>query len=271
MIFCARATRGLRMTRGSRQTVLLARRTRTIRMCSSDARSEEQSAYSLWGSWGIRRPSLGLVVRLGQSIAKQSEGQAGEKYLAVGGRVRKLSAVMGGRHRAGATWLPSCKVFSACCGGEEEKRKGLESSLHPWRHAMTGTHGIFTSCATKPLVLRNCPPEFLGTRSLSNIDRSTAANDPRPSTSFSARKNPQRISANTLPVFPGLWPRLIRLVTKAMSDRLPVDYLSRTRKFPSRLLTKSASGVLTSLRGSTYGTVYTIRFFARCGLAGRPF
>ena len=93
------------------------------------------------------------------------------------------------------------------------------------------------SYATKPLALRNCPPEFLGTRSLSDIDRSTAANDPRPSTSFSARKNPQRISANTLPVFPGLWPRiwprLIRLVTKAMSDRLLVDYLSGTREFPS--------------------------------------
>src|SRR5467141_3625828 len=61
-------------------------------------------------------------------------------------------------------------------------------------------------------------------RSLSDIDRSTAANDPRPSASFSARKNPQRIPANTPPVFPGLrpriWPHLLRLVTKAMSDRL---------------------------------------------------
>jgi hypothetical protein len=44
------------------------------------------------------------------------------------------------------------------------------------------------SYATKPLALRNCPPEFLGTRSLSDIDRSTAANDPRPSTSFSPEK-----------------------------------------------------------------------------------
>ena len=52
---------------------------RTIKMCSSDARSEEQSAYSLWESWGIGRPSLGLVARLGQSIVKQSEGLAGEK------------------------------------------------------------------------------------------------------------------------------------------------------------------------------------------------
>ena len=61
-------------------------------------------------------------------------------------------------------------------------------------------------------------------RSLSDIDRSTMANDPQPSASFSARKNPQCIPANTLPVFSGLrpciWPRLLRLVTKAMSDRL---------------------------------------------------
>ena len=62
------------------------------------------------------------------------------------------------------------------------------------------------------------------TRSLSDIDLSTGANDPRPSASFSAQKNPQRIPANTPPVFPGLrpriWPHLLRLVTKAMSDRL---------------------------------------------------
>jgi hypothetical protein len=33
------------------------------------------------------------MVRHGKSIAKQSEGRAGEKYLPVGGRVRKLRAV----------------------------------------------------------------------------------------------------------------------------------------------------------------------------------
>ena len=38
-------------------------------------------------------PSLGLMARPGKSIAKQSEGGAGEKYLPVGGRVRKLRAV----------------------------------------------------------------------------------------------------------------------------------------------------------------------------------
>ena len=61
-------------------------------------------------------------------------------------------------------------------------------------------------------------------RSLSDTDRSTMTNDPQPSASFSVRKNPQCIPANTLPVFSGLrpfiWPRLLRLVTKAMSDRL---------------------------------------------------
>jgi len=78
MIFCARATRGLRMMRRSRQTVLLARRAPTIKRWSLDARSEEQSAYSFWGGRGIRRPSPGLMARLG---------------VPVGGWVRKLCAV----------------------------------------------------------------------------------------------------------------------------------------------------------------------------------
>jgi hypothetical protein len=41
----------------------------------------------------IGRPSLGLMARPGISIAKQSEGRAGEKCLPVGGRVKKLRAV----------------------------------------------------------------------------------------------------------------------------------------------------------------------------------
>ena len=68
-------------------------------------------------------------------------------------------------------------------------------------------------------------------RSLSDIDRSTAANDLQPSALFSARKNPRCIPANTPPVFPGLRPRiqphLLRLVTKAMSDRLLAIVRSR--------------------------------------------
>ncbi|HEV8620125.1 MAG TPA: hypothetical protein VGQ79_03785, partial [Nitrospiraceae bacterium] len=40
-----------------------------------------------------RKPSPGQMARPGKSIAKQSEGRAGEKYLPVGGRVRTLRAV----------------------------------------------------------------------------------------------------------------------------------------------------------------------------------
>ena len=51
----------------------------------------------------IGRPSLGLTVRHGKSIAKQSEGRAGEKYLPVGGRMRSLA------------FLASCSVRAAIC------------------------------------------------------------------------------------------------------------------------------------------------------------
>ena len=68
---------------------------------------------------------------------------------------------------------------------------------------------------------RNC--SSVSPRNLSDIDRSTAANDLRPSASFSAPKNPHCIPVNTLPVFHGLRPcsspYLLCLATKAMSDR----------------------------------------------------
>src|SRR6266513_4623631 len=75
------ARRGVSLSRGqvSRRTILLARRTRTIKLCSSDARSEGQSGRSPGGEVGkIGRPSPGLMARLG---------------VPVGGRVRKLRAV----------------------------------------------------------------------------------------------------------------------------------------------------------------------------------
>jgi hypothetical protein len=71
---------------------------------------------------------------------------------------------------------------------------------------------------------------FVVARSLSDIDRSTAANDLRPSASCSARKNPQWIPANTPPVFPGLrpriWPHLLRLVTKGNVGQAPCHLVS---------------------------------------------
>ncbi len=73
---------------------LLARRTRTVEQCSFDARSNGQpwplSSREVKRIGGI---SLGLLARPGRSIAKKSEGGAGEKYLPAGGPVRKLRAV----------------------------------------------------------------------------------------------------------------------------------------------------------------------------------
>ena len=71
-------------------------------------------------------------------------------------------------------------------------------------------------------------------RSLSDINRSTAANDLQPSASFSARKNPQCIPVNTPPIFsrlaPLIWSPLLRLVTKAMSDRLLAGESNASRR-----------------------------------------
>ena len=47
MIFIARGTRGLRRMGRERPSALLARRTRTVKLCSFDARSEGQSGDSL--------------------------------------------------------------------------------------------------------------------------------------------------------------------------------------------------------------------------------
>ena len=64
-----------------------------------------------------------------------------------------------------------------------------------------------------------------GFRTLSDIDRSTAANDGQTSSLFSDTKNAQRIPAKTPPVFRGLWPRicppLLRLVTNSNVGQAP--------------------------------------------------
>ena len=46
-LLCSRNARPQKGGTGSRQTILLARRTRTMKLCSSDARSEGQSGNSL--------------------------------------------------------------------------------------------------------------------------------------------------------------------------------------------------------------------------------
>jgi hypothetical protein len=71
---------------------LLAERARSE--CARSMRAVEGSlGHSLWRWRRVGRPSPGLMARHGKSIAKQSEGRAGEKYLPVGGRVRTLRAV----------------------------------------------------------------------------------------------------------------------------------------------------------------------------------
>jgi hypothetical protein len=46
-LLCSRNARPQKDYEGSRQTILLARRTRTMKLCSFDARSEGQSGDSL--------------------------------------------------------------------------------------------------------------------------------------------------------------------------------------------------------------------------------
>ena len=79
MIFSARATRGLRRMGREWPGALLARRTRTMKRCSSDARSKGQPwPLPKMEVWQTGRPSSGLMARLG---------------VPVGGRVSKLRAV----------------------------------------------------------------------------------------------------------------------------------------------------------------------------------
>jgi hypothetical protein len=64
MIFCSRATRGLRRMGRERPGALLARRTRTVKLCSFDARSKGQPwPLSSREVMRIGRPSPGLMTR----------------------------------------------------------------------------------------------------------------------------------------------------------------------------------------------------------------
>jgi hypothetical protein len=71
LVLCSRNARPQKGGIGSHQTILLARRTRTMRLCSSEARSEGQSGDSLvrgvMVQRRIQRPSLDA--RSGRSIS----------------------------------------------------------------------------------------------------------------------------------------------------------------------------------------------------------
>ncbi len=126
----------------------------------------------------------------------------------------------------------------ACCGLAGDKARlgapglaGEKSGLfeHPAEAFSYCPRCADHRCSAIPiwffrsLLYNGC--ENARTRSLSDSDRSTVANDPQPSASFSARKNPRCIPANTPPVFPGLrpciWPHLLRLVTNGNVGQAP--------------------------------------------------
>jgi hypothetical protein len=99
-------------------------------------------------------PSRGLMARHGKSIAKQSEGGVGEKYLPVGGRVKKLRAVKG-----------SLGPFPLKSGIESEaltSMDAVESSPHHFLDLSPGVHYfrnppriLLSTClgATVPVIL----------------------------------------------------------------------------------------------------------------------
>ena len=73
------ARRGVPLSRGqgSRQTILLARRTRTMKLCSFDARSEGQSGDSLEGKVGKnRKDRVGLLCSRNAHARKVLVGRA---------------------------------------------------------------------------------------------------------------------------------------------------------------------------------------------------
>ena len=143
--------------RRSKQTVLLARRAPTIKRWSLDARSEEQSAYSLWGSWGIRRPSLDTRNR--ESTRRPFKMNWGN------GKTRAVTAALANRQKRGReNWKGlaerTCQAFCKGCDCEarvaeiagivsEEGRSGYRRKKDSGHYAATLVRSLFTSTWAK--------------------------------------------------------------------------------------------------------------------------
>jgi hypothetical protein len=78
-LLCSRKARPEKGAIGSHQTILLARRTRTMKRCSSDARSEGRSGDSL-GQEGVmvQRGKQEALARA-NGTSRRASGWAGEK------------------------------------------------------------------------------------------------------------------------------------------------------------------------------------------------
>jgi hypothetical protein len=80
MIFCARAMCGLRRMRRERPSALLARRTRTIKLCSFDARNGDHiSRLATYGGRVVLILSLACLARHGPWPS--GGGRNGDQYL----------------------------------------------------------------------------------------------------------------------------------------------------------------------------------------------
>ena len=101
---------------------------------------KNNTACSLWGSWGIRRPLLGIMAHLGKPIAKQSEGMAVEKYLSAGWAREKDCAQwkinqppsLRDNKRVGTGSPLVCKHCSALYRGRFQVPSATGDDAHSW-------------------------------------------------------------------------------------------------------------------------------------------
>ena len=78
-LLCSRNARPQKRGIGSRQTILLARRTRTMKPCSSDARSEGQSGDSLGREGVMVQRKKQEALAWANGTCRSASGWAGEK------------------------------------------------------------------------------------------------------------------------------------------------------------------------------------------------
>ena len=78
-LLCSRNARPQKRGMGSRQTILLARRTRTMKRCSSDARSEGQSGDSLGREGVMVQRKKQEALAWANGTCRRASGWAGEK------------------------------------------------------------------------------------------------------------------------------------------------------------------------------------------------
>jgi len=109
-------------------------------------------------------------------------------------------------------------------------------------------------------------------RSLSDVDLSTAANDVQASALFSAPKKPQRIPANTPPVFRGLRSRIClplpRLVTNGNIGQAPDA--EKVRQLLKRAPGTTRSSGFEVRKTSNFGPRTLARLAFPASLARRP-